>query len=214
MVVESLKENGVEDNTVIIYTSDNGFLCGSHGYGSKVLPYEESVRVPMIIYDPRIRTKKNGLRINALTANIDIAPTILELAGTKASSQMNGLSLMPLVQESKSDLRESIALMNCWGPIQSQYLGIVTKKWKYIYWFYGEGMKPKEELFNLDEDRLELINATKDPQSNESLEEMRLLYDQEIITIKGQSAVSHKMYETLFDRSVEWPNKKKIIKKQ
>mgnify|MGYP003314609470 CR=1 FL=1 len=91
---------------------------------------------------------------------------------------------MPLVEESKSDLRESIALMNCWGPIQSQYLGIVTKKWKYIYWFYGEGMKPKEELFNLDEDRLELINATKDPQSNESLEEMRSLYDQEIITIK------------------------------
>ena len=214
MVVESLKENGVEDNTVIIYTSDNGFLCGSHGYGSKVLPYEESVRVPMIIYDPRIRTQKNGRRVNALTANIDIAPTILELAGTEASSLMNGLSLMPLVEESKSDLRESIALMNCWGPIQSQYLGIVTKKWKYIYWFYGEGMKPKEELFNLDEDRLELINATKDPQSNESLEEMRSLYDQEIIIIKGQSAVSHKMYETLFDRSVKWPIKKKIIKKQ
>ena len=75
-------------------------------------------------------------------------------------------------------------------------------------------MKPKEELFNLDEDRLELINATKDPQSNESLEEMRSLYDQEIITIKRQSAVSHKMYETLFDRSVKWPIKKKIIKKQ
>ena len=214
MVVESLKENGVADNTVIIYTSDNGFLCGSHGYGSKVLPYEESVRVPMIIYDPSIKAQKNGRRINALTANIDIAPTILELAGIKASSQMNGLSLMPLVEESKSDLRESIALMNCWGPIQSQYLGVVTKKWKYIYWFYGEGMKPKEELFNLDEDKLELINAAKDPKNNKSLEEIRLLYDQEIITIKGQSAVSHKMYETLFDRSVEWPKKKKIIKKQ
>ena len=127
---------------------------------------------------------------------------------------MNGLSLMPLVEESKSDLRESIALMNCWGPIQSQYLGVVTKKWKYIYWFYGEGMKPKEELFNLDEDRLEMINAAKDPKNNKSLEEIRLLYDQEIITIKGQSAVSHKMYETLFDRSVEWSKKKKIIKKQ
>ena len=121
---------------------------------------------------------------------------------------------MPLVEESKSDLRESIALMNCWGPIQSQYLGVVTKKWKYIYWFYGEGMKPKEELFNLDEDRLEMINAAKDPKNNKSLEEIRLLYDQEIITIKGQSAVSHKMYETLFDRSVEWSKKKKIIKKQ
>ena len=212
MVVESLKENGVADNTVIIYTSDNGFLCGSHGYGSKVLPYEESVRVPMIIYDPRTKTKKNRRRINALTANIDIAPTIVELAGTKGSSQIDGLSLMPLLNGHQIDIRESIAIMNCWGPVESQYLGIVGKKWKYIYWFYGEGMKPKEELFNLEEDRLELINASKDPQNNESLEEMRSLYDQEIITIKEQSAVSHKMYGTLFDRNVKWLNKSKIIK--
>ena len=53
MIRDALKKYGVEQNTVVIYTSDNGFLCGSHGYGSKVLPYEESSRVPLIIYDPR-----------------------------------------------------------------------------------------------------------------------------------------------------------------
>ena len=53
MIRAALVKQGVSENTVVIYTSDNGFLCGSHGYGSKVLPYEESSRVPAIIYDPR-----------------------------------------------------------------------------------------------------------------------------------------------------------------
>ena len=53
MIRKALVDHGVADNTVVIFTSDNGFLCGSHGYGSKVLPYEESSRVPLIVYDPR-----------------------------------------------------------------------------------------------------------------------------------------------------------------
>ena len=85
MILEALKETGTAQNTVVIYTSDNGFLCGSHGYGSKVLPYEESVRVPMIIFDPRHVSAGKRLRSDALTGNIDIAPTILELAGLNLS---------------------------------------------------------------------------------------------------------------------------------
>ena len=81
MIREALEEQGVADNTVIIYTSDNGFFCGSHGYGSKVLPYEEASRVPLIIYDPRHPNSGKQLRCDALTGNIDFAPTILKLAG-------------------------------------------------------------------------------------------------------------------------------------
>ena len=61
MIRDALNEQGVADNTVIIYTSDNGFLCGSHGYGSKVLPYEEASRVPLLMFDPR--HKNSGKRL-------------------------------------------------------------------------------------------------------------------------------------------------------
>ena len=81
MIRTELETQGIADNTVIIYTSDNGFLCGSHGYGSKVLPLEESARAPLMIFDPRSPTAGKKLRSRALTGNIDFAPTILELAG-------------------------------------------------------------------------------------------------------------------------------------
>ena len=67
MIRKALQETGSAKNTVIIYTSDNGFFCGSHGYGSKVLPYEESSRVPLLIYDPRHTNSGKKLRTSALT---------------------------------------------------------------------------------------------------------------------------------------------------
>ncbi len=89
MVRHALEKSGVAGNTVAIFTSDNGFLCGSHGYGSKVLPYEEASRVPLIIYDPRHPNSGKKLRCKALTGNVDFAPTILELAGVKAPDGMD-----------------------------------------------------------------------------------------------------------------------------
>jgi len=72
---ESLKAHGVDKNTVIIFTSDNGFMCGSHGYGSKVIPYEESTRVPLIIFDPLHSSAGKKQRCDALTGSIDLCPT-------------------------------------------------------------------------------------------------------------------------------------------
>ena len=211
MILKALTESGVEDNTIIIYTSDNGFLCGSHGYGSKVLPYEESVRVPMIIYDPRLDTRNQGKRIASLTANIDIAPTIIELAGQKRIPNSQGISLLPLFDGSQNELRHSLAIMNCWGPVQSQYLGIVTRKWKYVYWFYGEKMIPQEELFNMEKDKNEFINAAKNGNDIEALKKMRDLYDQEINSLKKQSAPSHQIYGSLFDRTIPWLKKRQLL---
>jgi len=105
MIREELNAQGIAENTVIIYTSDNGFICGSHGYASKVLPLEESARVPLIIYDPRNPSAEQGKRISALTANIDFAPTILELAGLSIPENIDGTSLMPLLKEPKVKVR-------------------------------------------------------------------------------------------------------------
>ena len=134
MIREALKKSGTENNTVIIYTSDNGFFCGSHGYGSKVLPYEESSRVPLIIYDPRHANSGKKLRTSALTGNIDFAPTILSLAGISSPKNMDGKNLMTVYENPKSSLHHSLALINVWGKEPTHALGVVTEGMKYLYW--------------------------------------------------------------------------------
>lgn len=123
---KALKENGVEKNTVIIFTSDNGFFCGSHGYGSKVLPYEESSRVPLIIYDPRHSNSGKQLRSGALTGNIDIAATMLSLAGLPMP-EMDGKDLMTLYNNPKAEIHKTLPLINVWGKISTHSLSILSK---------------------------------------------------------------------------------------
>ncbi|MEC8905982.1 MAG: sulfatase/phosphatase domain-containing protein, partial [Verrucomicrobiota bacterium] len=211
MILDALKENGALDNTVIIYTSDNGFLCGSHGYGSKVLPYEESVRVPMIIFDPRHKSRDQGIRVSALTGNIDIAPTILELAGLKADPETEGKSLLSLLDEPEKEIHSQLYLMNCWGPAAAQSLGVVTRDWKYIYWYYGKDMNPTEELFDMRKDKLELFNVANDSQQKKALQFMRGHYDKAVASIKNKAAPTHKVYGKLFDRKIPWNQKKSLI---
>lgn len=178
MIRKAVTESGVADNTVIIYTSDNGFLCGSHGYGSKVLPYEEASRVPLIIYDPRHSNSGKQLRCAALTGNIDFAPTILKLAGLKIPTNIDGADLMQLYDDPESSIHESLTLINVWGPAAVQSLAVVTADWKYIYWPYDEGkFTPTQELYDLRNDRLELKNLANDKSAASELAMMQKLYD-------------------------------------
>jgi arylsulfatase A-like enzyme len=217
MIRRELDAQGVAGNTVIIYTSDNGYICGSHGYASKVLPMEESSRVPLMIYDPRSPTAGKGLRCAALTGNIDFAPTILELAGLEPPGGLDGKSLVPLLRDPAGDVRDHMALINVWGAVPTFSLTAVTKQWKYTYWWYaGGGMKPAEELFDTANDPLELRNLAADAGSAEALETMRGKYDAELAAWK-RKAVPYNDYQrfgTLFDRDVPWDGKEPLLKKQ
>jgi arylsulfatase A-like enzyme len=214
MIMAALEENGVAENTVVIYTSDNGFLCGAHGYGSKVLPYEESVRVPMIIHDPRHVSAGRKLRSPALTGNIDIAPTILAFAGLRSPAGVQGQSLLPLLDNPEGEIHQQLSLMNCWGPMAAQSFAVVTTKWKYVYWYYGGGeMMPTEELFNMQKDKLELSNAAKDPAQSLALKNMRRRYDRAVGDLKGKAVNKHRVYTKLFDRELPWKEKAGIIKR-
>lgn len=204
---EALKESGLSDNTVIIYTSDNGFMCGSHGYGSKVLPYEESTRVPLIIFDPRHRNSGKQLRCDALTGNVDFAPTILKLADVPVPNNMDGANLMDLYDNPKGSIHESLPLINVWGPDSTHSLAVVTKDWKYIYWPYAAtGFEPTEELYNTAKDPLELKNLAKDPRDPANLVAMRKLYDRTHARWKEQRVPYHgyAKYDRAFDRSQKW----------
>ena len=161
MIREAVETAGVKHKTLIIFTSDNGYLCGAHGYGSKVLPYEESSRVPLIIYDPR--SEKKAGRCNVATGNIDLAATILD-AALGRPNHGNGTSLLKHYVNNNNPRRDRIIpLINVWGPEQVFSLGFVKGEWKYIYWPYtGDGMKATAEMYNLKEDPLELHNRIND----------------------------------------------------
>ena len=97
MIREELTRQGLDKNTVIIFTSDNGYNAGSHGFGDKVIPYEEGSKAPLIIYDPRLPAEKNGKACEAVTGNIDMAATIFALAGEPAPAGIDGKNLLPLL---------------------------------------------------------------------------------------------------------------------
>jgi len=109
MICEALEEAGVADKTVIIFTSDNGFLCGSHGYGSKVIPYEESSRAPMIMYIPGHENSGKQLRSSSLTGNTNFYPTMLELASVEVPEGIDGKSLLPLYDNPEGETHTASA---------------------------------------------------------------------------------------------------------
>jgi arylsulfatase A-like enzyme len=214
MLRDALAEAGKAENTVIIYTSDNGFMCGSHGYGSKVIPYEESSRVPLIVFDPRHANSGKQLRCDALTGNVDVAPTILELAGAAVPKGLDGQSILPLYEDPTAAIHDSLPLINVWGPKEVHSLGVVTKDWKYIFWSYAEGdFQPTEELYDMTGDRLELKNVAADAAQATSLEEMRDVYDQHIAAWKVLAVPynNYQRYATIFDREVPWVQKRVLV---
>ncbi|MEP2169428.1 MAG: sulfatase [Polaribacter sp.] len=214
MIRKTLEEQGVADNTIIIFTSDNGYSCGAHNFGGKVLPYEEASKSPLIIYDPRTPIKERGIQRDAITANIDMAPTILNYAGIKPPSNMDGEDLRLLIKKPKKFKRETIALTNMWGNDEIQAMSVVSKDWKYIFWQYEDDiMNPTEELYHIEKDRLEMTNKVTDPAVKKQLKKMRALYDVHLNKLKKEATKynSYQKYAVLFDRTSTAEDKKPYL---
>lgn len=205
MILDELDAQRIADNTVVIYTSDNGYICGSHGYGSKVLPMEESSRVPLMIYDPRSPLNGKEMRCDRLTGNIDFAPTILELTGIPIPSNMDGKSLMPLLKDPQKGGHEQMAFINVFGPLPTHSLSCLTPHFKYTYWWYADDkMTPVEELFDTKNDPLELQNLASKPANDATLKDMRKRYDKELAKWQRESVDynGYQRYGTLFRREL------------
>jgi arylsulfatase A-like enzyme len=216
MIREALEREGLADNTVIIFTSDNGYNCGSHGFADKVIPYEEGSKAPLIIYDPRLPGSQQGQASQALTANVDLPATILALAGVPAPAGIDGQSLLPLLANPLQSIREQLPLFNFWGQPSARSLAVVTPQWKYIYWFWAEEMLPTEELFDLQADPGEMKNLASDSASGPILERLRGHYDDQLDAIANR-AFPGRNYEThanLFDRRLPWSAKIEVARRQ
>ena len=216
MIMETLQEQGVAENTVVLYLTDNGYSCGAHGMGGKVLPYEEPSRSPMVIYDPRHAVSGQGRRCGAVVGNIDMAPTILALAGLPVPGQMDGKSLLPLLDDPSGRVRDSMLLINVWGNAPIHSLAVVTEEHKYIHWPYAQGMEPQEELYRISSDCYEMKNLVADPESREVLVKMQQHHDMALKAWKAE-CVSHggyPQYVALFDRQLPWHAKLAALEKR
>ena len=195
MIRRAINEAGVKDNTIVIFTSDNGYFCGAHGYGSKVLPYEEGSRVPCIVFDPT--RAKAAKRCSAITSNMDFAPTILEAAGLSTPYGHTGQSLIDLYTGEDDGRNRMAPLINVWGPKPVFSLGFVHGDWKYIYWPYAEnGLRPTAELYNLKDDPLELTNRITDPTVVEDRLFAQDMYDQ-LVGLWESEAIDRTHYQSL-----------------
>ena len=160
-IVDALEAAGVADNTVIVFTSDNGFYQGEYGLSGKWYASEPSIRVPLLIWDGRAPRSQ---RRAELALNVDVAPTLLDYAGLAPSEGMQGESLLPLAEGEDVPWRERFLYEHLWpgpNPIPSTE-AVVAPPYKYARHFRGfrEGPVVFEETLDLREDPWELRNLT------------------------------------------------------
>jgi arylsulfatase A-like enzyme len=171
-----LAEKGLADDTVIVFIGDNGFFLGEHGMAGKWYGQEESIRVPLIVYDPRLPNSLRGSQREQMALNIDIAPTLLSAAGLTVPEGMQGENLLDLAQEKEVPWRQDFYYDHRVDiPTIPKCEGVVSKRWKYIR--YAEAEPVYEQLFDLKEDPRETRNLATSPEHQEELRRMQLRFD-------------------------------------
>jgi len=154
-LLDFLDEKGLRENTVVIYMGDNGMQWGTHDCHGIREPYEESIRLPLIVRAPGL-IPTLGARRSQMALNIDIAPTLLDLAGLPIPAEMDGQSLVPILKDPEIEGREHFQL-EFWRYFPEQtptYFGVRTDRFKYVE--FERGRKPW--LFDLQEDPAEQNN--------------------------------------------------------
>jgi N-acetylglucosamine-6-sulfatase len=172
----ALERSGELDNTIIVFTSDNGFLFGEHGMIDKRTMHEASIRVPMAVrYPGKIPA---GTVVTEQVMNIDLAPSLMELTLGAAMPSAQGLSWVSLLNNSQARWRDAWLYEYNYEeqfPYTPNVRGIRKGDWKYVAYPPGDGgpLRHMEELYNLAVDPGEAHNLATDPGSANRLSEMR-----------------------------------------
>jgi len=160
-MLDYLKDSGLAENTIVIYTSDQGFYLGEHGWFDKRWMYEESFRMPFMISYPK-RIEPRTVNSNLLL-NIDFAPTMLELAGISIPEDIQGTSFVSQLDMDPKDVRDAVYYHYYeypkWHKVQPHY-GIRTNRFKLIHFYYS---MDEWELYDLDKDPNEMNNLYNNP---------------------------------------------------
>jgi len=170
-LMNKLVETGQDKTTVIIYMGDNGFLWGEHGLIDKRNMYEESQKIPLLLYAPA--NIKGGQVLEQIIQNIDIAPTILDMAGLKAPPQIEGRSFFPLLREQSISWRDKAFYEYYWEfsyPQTPTTFGVRKGRYKFIFY---HGIWDIYEFFDLQSDPEEKKNLYKHPAYQVLIKELR-----------------------------------------
>ncbi len=172
-ILAELERQGALERTLVVFTTDNGYYHGEHGLADKWYAHEESIRVPLIVRDPRLPAERRGRTHDALTLSVDLAPTILAAAGVEAPAGMQGRDLAPLYLEDEPPpwrdeffyehptLRDATFIPACEALVQ--------RDWKYVFWPEHD----VEQLFDLAADPREEQDLAGDPAHAERLDALR-----------------------------------------
>lgn len=182
--IAALEEAGLAENTIIVYTADNGYHMGNRGLAGKWSHFEESLRVPMIVFDPRVSEAKRGQVTDAIALNVDLPATFLDWAGADIPDRYQGRSLQPIVSgQNPEDWRqESFHEHFAVRTRIPAFEGIRNARFKYVRYFDHDN---HEFLHDLQNDPDELINLAGDPKHAETLQQMRQRTDQQVAEYGG-----------------------------
>jgi len=207
-VLKYLKDNNLEENTIIVLTSDQGFYLGDHGFFDKRFIYEESLRMPFMVKYPK-KVKAGSVNEDIIT-NIDFAPTLLELAGISTTQKMQGTSFVPVLEGNTPKNWQDAMYYHYyefpyWHHVQPHY-GIRTQKYTLAHFYYNIDVW---ELYDLEKDPNQMVNIYNDPnyteviielkaklkglmnkfENNKSLDDFRVITDKDfgsIVEFKGE----------------------------
>lgn len=172
-VLDYLDKKGLSENTIVIYSSDQGFYLGEHGWFDKRFMYEQSLRMPFVMRYPKIIKQKTV--INDMIVNLDFAPTILELAGVTVPSDMQGKSVLPLVQKGKVPVKWRKSMYYHYYEFPDSHrvmphFGVRTDRYKLIY-FYGD--ESFWEFYDLNTDPQEMKNGYGDQRNDKIILQLK-----------------------------------------
>ena len=208
-VLDYLDENGLSENTIVVYTSDQGFYLGEHGWFDKRWMYEESFKMPFLIKNPR--TIEAGTTSDAMVMNVDFAPTLLDMAGLDIPDQMQGKSFKGVFEGDDKNKRKSVYYhyyeYPIWHKVQPHY-GVKTDRYKLMHFYYS---MDEWELYDLKTDPNEMRNIYSEAPAElieslkKELEALRKEYKDD-----GSMEQMRRMTDTVIQRVYNEPNK--IIK--
>ncbi|MBA4148040.1 MAG: sulfatase [Verrucomicrobia bacterium] len=177
---DALKERGLDENTIIIFTGDNGYFLGDRGFADKWYIYEKSIRVPLIVFDPRAPKSQRGKTAEAMALNIDLAPTMLTLAGADVSETVQGRSLIPLLNGKKpKDWRTDLFFEHLMEADGAKFgrtripksEGVRGERFSYVRWFESDPLV--EELYDHTRDFEQEHNLIANPKFAKTAAELR-----------------------------------------
>jgi len=202
-VLDYLDKSGLAENTIVIYTSDQGFYLGEHGWFDKRFMYEESFRTPILMRYPK--EIKPGIEINQLIQNLDFAPTFLDYAGIEIPSDMQGESFRKVVSGETSEWRDAIYYTYYEYPsvhMVKRHYGVRTDRYKLMHFYYDID---EWEMYDLETDPAEMKNVYDDP----SYKEIRKMMHERLKEMRKKYGDSNKNDKKFLEEYLNARNKKK-----